>query len=81
MECAKERLAAAAHAEGLVTRALFDMLDAGVQNAQVIKAIDDCRQELADYQRTTRFAIRKRQERNKGRQPYRKDSQCLAFNS
>jgi hypothetical protein len=71
---AERRLNATQTATTLVEGALGLLDESGVTNAKVKKALTDALVELAAYRNTTRFAIRKRQERAK--RPWKKEQRC-----
>lgn len=65
MDDAQVRLGAAEHAALLLDAAMALLLKAGVKNAGVLKALGECCKEIAEYRRTTKFAINKRRDRSK----------------
>ena len=66
---AAERLAAAEEARLLVEKALRVLGEAKVRNHKVKDALLAAQSELARFKRSTKFAIRKRQERMKECRP------------
>jgi molybdopterin biosynthesis enzyme len=63
LEDAQRRLVAVQEARRLVAEAVDLLAGADVKNVKVARAVILCRKELADYEHTTNYAIRKREAR------------------